>query len=119
MNENQLLSWQPRQPSAGLKERILALATDADVPSTRWLWSCMAPTMACVLLTLMALDHDGSGLKSGIPVASILSNQDNASFAAGGVQSKENHLAAVTFGWTNDSVFRSSIRFTPTTNLTN
>ena len=119
MNENQLLSWRLRQPSAGLKRRILDFASDPEVPTARWLWSCVAPAMACALLTLMALNHDGSGLKSKMPIALILSNQDNAAFAAGGVQTKENHLAAITFGWTNDSVFRSSIRFTPTTNLTN
>ena len=119
MNENQLLSWQPRRPSARLKHRILAIASGTEVPTARWLWSCVAPTMACALLTLMALNRDGSGLKSDIPVGSIINSQDNAAFAGGGVQSKENHLAAVTFGWTNGSVFRSSIRFTPTTNLTN
>ena len=119
MNEKQLLSWQPRRPSAGLKRRILAMASGAEVPTARWLWSCVAPTMACALLTLMALNRDGNGLKADIPVGSIMSNQDSAAFAAGGVQSKENHLAALTFGWTNGSVFRSSIRFTPTTNLTN
>lgn len=119
MNENQLLFWKPRRPSAGLRGRILAVASGVEVPTARWLWSCVAPTMACALLTLMALNRDGNGLKSDIPVGSILDSQDNAAFAAGGVQSKENHLAAVTFGWTNGSVFRSSIRFTPTTNLTN
>jgi hypothetical protein len=118
MNENQLRSWRPRQPSAGLKRRIFGFARDLDVPTARWLWSCMAPTMACALLALMALDRDG-GLKAKTPMTLILSTQDNAAFASGGVQTKENHLAAVTFGWTNDSVFRSSIHFTPTTNLTN
>lgn len=75
--------------------------------------------MACVLLTLMALDHDGSGLKSKMPIGLILSKQDNAAFVSDGAQTRENHLAAVTFGWTNGSVFRPNIGFTPTTNLTN
>lgn len=75
--------------------------------------------MACALLTLMALDHENDGLKTKASVAMVLSNQDSASFAAGSVQTKENHLAAVTFDWTNGSVFRSSVRFTPSTNLTN
>jgi len=114
-----MLSWQPRRPSAGLRRRILQLAGADEVPTARWLWSCVAPTMACALLTLMALDRDGSGLPSRLPIALILSSQNNAAFATGGTQTKENHLAAVTFGWTNHSVFQSSIRFTPTTNLTN
>ena len=67
----------------------------------------------------MALNHGDSGLPSQLPVALMLSNQDNAAFATGGAQTRENHLAAVTFGWTNGSVFKSSIRFTPTTNLIN
>ena len=119
MNENQLLSWKPRRPSAGLRRRLLNFAGEAELPNARWLWSCLAPTMACALLTLMALDREGDTLKSSISIVSVLSNQDNAAYAAGGVQTKENHLASVTFGWTNDSVFQSSIRFTPTTNLTN
>ena len=64
MNENQLLSWRPRRPSAGLKRRILRFAGEAEVPTARWLWSCLAPTMACTLLTLMALNHDSGGLPS-------------------------------------------------------
>ena len=119
LNENQLLSWRPRQASAALKRRILRLAKADELPTVRWLWSCLAPTMACTLLTLMALDHENIGLPSQLPVALILSNQDNAAFATGGVQTRQNHLAAVTFDWTNGSVFQSSIRFTPTMNLTN
>lgn len=79
----------------------------------------MAPTMACVLLTLIAFNHEGNGLKSQMPIATILSNQDNAAYATAGERVGQNHLAAVTFGWTNGSAFRSSMRFTPTTNLTN
>ena len=119
MNEKQLLSWQPRRPSAGLKRRLRQLASADEVPNARWLWSALAPTMACTLLTLMALNHGDPGLTSQWPVALMLSNQNNAAFAADGAQTHENHLAAVTFGWTNGSVFKSSIRFTPTTNLTN
>jgi hypothetical protein len=119
LDEHQLLSWRPRQPSAGLKRRLLRLAGADEVPTTRWLWSGVAPTMACALLTLMALNHDGSGLPSPLPVVLRLSNQDNAAFATGDAQTRENQLAAVTLDWTNGSVFKSSIRFTPTTNLTN
>jgi hypothetical protein len=74
--------------------------------------------MACVLLTLMALNRDGTGIAPKMSAALILSNQDNTAFASGTAQMEQNHLAGVTFGWTNDSVLRSSIRFT-TTNLTN
>jgi len=118
MNENPLFSWRPRRASAGLRRRLFRLAADVDVPTARWLWSCVAPTMACSLLALMALNREGEGLPSKLPIASILSSQNNAAFASGTAQTEQNHLATVTFGWTNDSVLRSSIRFT-TTNLTN
>ena len=75
--------------------------------------------MACALLTLMALNHEGAGLDAKEPMTMILSNQNNAAFASAGQQSGLNHLAVVTFGWTNHSVFQSSIRFTPKTNSTN
>ena len=119
MNERQLRSWRPRRPSAGLKRRILRFAEEADVPTARWLWSCVAPTMACTLLTLMAFNHEGGAQGRKQPMALILSNQDSAAYATGGAQTPENHLAAVTFDWTNRSVFKSSIRFTPATNFSN
>lgn len=67
----------------------------------------------------MAVNREGSGVQSKLPMALILSNQDNAAFAAGGAQTKENHLAAVSFGWTNGSVIEPSVRLTPVLNLTN
>ena len=118
MSENQLLSWRPRRPSAGLKRRLFGLVSDVDLPTARWLWSCVAPTMACALLALMALNRDGNDLPSKMPSALILSSQNNAALASGTAQTEQNHVAAITFGWTNGSVSRSSIRFT-NTNLTN
>ena len=119
MNETQLRSWRPRRPSAGLKRRILQFASEADVPTARWLWGCVAPTMACALLTLMAFNRAGDGLGQQPTIASILSSQSRAAYATGGAQAEQNHLAAVTFDSTNRSLLGSSIRFTPTTNLSN
>jgi len=119
MNESQLRSWQPRRPSATLKRRILQFAAADEIPTARWLWSCVAPTMACVLLTLMAFNRDNAGLGPKVPMALILSNEKNAAYAMGGAQTGQNHLAAVTFDSTNRSLLESSIGFTPTTNLTN
>ena len=119
MNEAQLRSWRPRRPSAGLKRRILRFTGEAEVPTARWLWSCVAPTMACALLTLMAFNRNGDGLGQKPAMAFILSSPSDAAQASDGAQTAENHLAAVTFDWTNRSVFKSSIRFTPSTNLSN
>ena len=118
MNENQLRFWRPRRPSAGLKRRIFGLAED-DLPNARWLWNCLAPTMACVLLTLMAFSHEGNGLGEKFPVAMLLSNRDSVVYAAGAAETAQNHVAAVTFDSTNRSGIKSIVGFTPTTNFSN
>ena len=84
-----------------------------------WRWAYLAPTMACVLLTLMAFNHgdDGFGQKSARHM--VWSNQSEAAYAAGGEQTAQNHLASVTFDWTNHSGFKSIIGFTQTTNFSN
>jgi hypothetical protein len=75
--------------------------------------------MACTLLTLMVLNRGGAGLDVKIPMSLILSNQSNAAYAAAATDTEQNHLATVTFDSTNRSSLGSSIRFTPTINLTN
>jgi hypothetical protein len=75
--------------------------------------------MACALLTLMAFNHDGAGLAPKLPMALIFSNRDALAVAGSEGQADQNHLASVTFGWTNHSDFQSSIRFTPALNFTN
>ncbi len=70
----------------------------------RWLWSCLAPTMACALLTLMAFSHEGAGLGRQLPIALVLSNQDSVVYATATAETAQNHLATVTFDSTNRSV---------------
>jgi hypothetical protein len=117
VTETQLRSWCPRRPSAGLKQKIFS--AEAVVPTATWLWGGLAPTMACALLTLMAFNHGGDGLGQKPMMAMVLSNQTLATYAVDGTQIAQNHVAAVTFDWTNRSAFKSSIRFTPTTNFSN
>lgn len=120
MNENQLLSWRPRRPSAALRRRLLGLAgQEEEGLSGRWFWSCVAPTMACAVLTLVVLNHGAGGLDAKLPMSLILSNQSAAAFASAGNDTAQNHLAVVTFDSTNRSALGSSIRFTPKTNVTN
>jgi hypothetical protein len=115
--EAQLRSWRPRRPAAGLERKIFAAGA---VPHTAtWLWRCLAPAMACALLTLMAINHGGEGLGQKPMIAMVLSNQSYAAYASGGQQTAQNHLAAVTFDSTNRSTFESIIGFTPTTNFSN
>ena len=117
MTEAQLRSWQPRRPAARLKGNIFA--TERTIPTATWLWGGLAPTMACLFLTLMVLNHAGDGLSQRQAVTMVLSNQSYAAYAAGDMQTAQNHLATVTFDSTNRSSFRSIIGFTPTTNFSN
>ncbi len=115
MTEAQLRSWRPRPPTAGLKIFSAAGVT----PAATWLWRGLAPTMACLLLTLMAFNRGGDGLGPRPMMAMVLSNQSDAAYALGGAQTTQNHLAAVTFDSTNRSSFGSIMGFTPTTNFSN
>jgi hypothetical protein len=116
--ETQLRSWRPRRPSARLKRKVFSATTEADLPSARWFWGCLAPAAACALLTLMAF-NSSNNLEQKPLIGAVLSNENYAAYASGGDQVPQNHLAAVTFDWTNRSGFNSSISFTPTTNLSN
>jgi len=113
--ETQLRSWQPRRPSAGLKRRIFS-ARPGTPASAAWLgW--MAPATACALLTLIVFNSAnglpaGSG-SHGTMMAMNLSNQNYATYAPDGSQNVQNHLATVTFDWTNSGASTSSIGFTP------
>jgi hypothetical protein len=117
VTEAQLRSWRPRRPAAGLKQKILT--ADTAMPTAKWLWGGLAPTMACVLLTLMAFNHDGGALGVRPMMTIVLSNQSYAAYVSGGEQTAQNHLAAVSFDSTNYGGFRSITGFTPTTNFSN
>ena len=75
--------------------------------------------MACGLFTLMAFNHDGAGLNPSPILSMVMSNQSYAAYASGAAQSAQNHLATVTFDWTNHSEIKSIIGFKPTTNFIN
>jgi hypothetical protein len=117
VTEAQLRSWRPRRPAAGLKQKILSAET--VTPTATWLWGCLAPATVCIFLTLMAFNHGGDGLSPKPMMAMVLSNQSYAAYASGDGQNAQNHLASVTFDWTNHSSFKSIIGFTPTTNFSN
>jgi hypothetical protein len=117
--ETTLRSWRPRPPTAGLESRLFASQTGAELPTLRWLWAGLAPAMACVLLTLMVLNREDNELGIQPAMTHILGCQNSAAHATDETQTAQNHLAAVTFDWTNQSNFNSSIRFAPPTNLSN
>jgi hypothetical protein len=118
--ETQLSSWRPRRPSAGLKRRIFTHTNkSSSTLAARWLWGTLTPTTACLLLTVIILNSSNSVIHQKPVMTMVLSNQGNVFCDGDGGQTAQNHLASVTFDWTNHSVFNSSIRFTPTTNLSN
>ena len=117
VTEAQLRFWHPRRPAAGLRQKIAA--TETAKPSATWLWGCLAPAAACVVLTLAAFNHSGDNFGSRPMAAMVSSNQSDAAYAAGGGQTAQNHLATVTFDWTNQSNIKSIVGFTPATNFSN
>lgn len=119
MNENQLLSWRPRRPSAAFRRRMLGRGDRDELRNARWLWSGLAPAMVCVWLTFLAFNHENAELGVKTPMSLLLSNQDTAAFANGPGQAGQNHLAAVSFYSTNRSELGSSIPFTRMVNWTN
>jgi hypothetical protein len=115
--ETPLNSWQPRPPSARLKRKIFSAQPHAS-SSAAWFWRGLAPATACLLLTFLALnrgnDFSTDAMNRKLETTMIMSNQSCAAYASG-AQEEQNHLAAVTFDWTNHGGFQSIIRFTPPT----
>lgn len=116
--ETPLRSWQPRRPAAALKGRIFPTVREARATS-RWLWGALTPTTVCLLLTLVMLNSSNPVMPQKPVLSMILSNNGGVFEANGRSGGAENQLASVTFDWTNHTVFNSSMRFTPTTNLSN
>jgi hypothetical protein len=75
--------------------------------------------MACLMLTMIMLNSGNTGWHQKPLVTMILSNDGVPSGVSDDGQGAENQLASVTFDWTNHTIFNSSMRFTPTTNLSN
>jgi len=120
MTEAQLRSWQPRSPATRLKAKVLNGKTPRPAtPSAAWGWGVLAPAMACVLFTFMAFNHDNGGLGTKPMMSLVMSNQSSADYAAGTSQTAQNHLAGVTFEWTNRSNIQSIIGFKSTTHFIN
>lgn len=108
--ETQLRSWQPRQPSANLKDRIF-LASPETPRMLFWSLRCLAPAAACLLVAMMAL-KPGGGISIGtyshdVTMGMIGSNQ--IAYLPGNFQQEQNRLSHVTFEWTNLSGSTSSI----------
>jgi hypothetical protein len=110
--ENQLRSWRPRRPSAGLKRKLFA-APMRLAPKLAWAFGSLAPVAACVLLSLSNFNSGSviQGNSGGTETldALISSNQSCAANPPGGIRGRENKLFSVTFDWTNHGNFTSSM----------
>jgi hypothetical protein len=110
--ENQLRSWRPRRPSAGLERKLFA-APMRLAPKLAWAFGSLAPVAACVLLALS--NFNSGSVIQGNPAggetldALISSNQSCADNPPGGIRGQENKLSSVTFDWTNHGNFTSSM----------
>jgi hypothetical protein len=117
--ENTLRSWRPRRPAAGPKRRIFETATEPALPAIRWLWGSLAPAAACAFMALTTMHRDtGSLLAAGRDTNLFIGGQQLIISHPKTGQSAQNHLAGVTFDWTNRSLFKSSMAFALSNNLT-
>ena len=121
LNETRLRGWRPRQPSAGLKARIFRTRREETAPAPGWNWHHLGPAMACLLFVMMMFHFNGGGaLRQSSPALYVdFTGGNHAVTFSDRAQETENHLAGVTFDWTNHSGFPSSIGFTRVTNLSN
>jgi len=110
-----LRSWTPRRPSPRLEHRLFG--REQNHLSLHRLLTVLAPTAACLLLTVSILRQPGQAFVAGSDtraamVALGMSNQSYAAYLPGSYQSTANRLD--TFEWTNRGYSTSSMRsFTP------
>jgi len=123
MNETQLRGWRPRRPSRALKGRIFnpdGFSAGESTEGPTWQWSFATPVMACLLFAMLTFHFNNGVLPEPKPGwAMISSNNSPMAGFSDSAQEVENHLAAITFDWTNHTGFKSSIGFTPKTNFSN
>jgi len=110
-----LRSWTPRRPSPKLEHRLFG--REQSHFSFHRLFTVLAPTAACLLLTVSMLRQPGQAFVPGgetqaAIVALGMSNQSYAAYLPGSYQPTANRLD--TFEWTNRGYSTSSMRsFTP------
>ncbi len=103
-------SWTPRHPSPRLERR--ALGRSPATSSVQRLFTVLAPTAACLLLTVAVVRQPDDTLVTGgadraTMVAMGLSNQNFAAYLPGSFQPNANRVD--TFEWTNGGHSNSSM----------
>jgi hypothetical protein len=82
------------------------------------LWGSLTPAVACALVALTGMHRDSESLLAARPGTNQSPGEQTMvmSHPSAG-QSAQNHLAGVTFEWTNRSLFQSSMAFALSNNL--
>ena len=114
--EIQLHSWQPRRPSANLKQTIFR-ARNADTGWWRfeitWTFRWLAPAAACLLLVMSVAHQQNRSSMYSAELDSALtlnsSNQGCLPYVPGKGDRGHNTFSVVTFEWTNRNSSTSSI----------
>jgi hypothetical protein len=109
--EKELRHWTPRRPSAGLEKALFGPA-DADsrrfAPGLGFRW--LAPVTACLLLTFAVWQETGVSARGEHFAGGDLHGSlacSNLLFCTGG---GENFWNRVTFDWTKEGQFTSTVR---------
>jgi heme A synthase len=103
--EKHLRGWTPRRPAARLEARIFGRTASPDFAAAaalRWL----APAMACLLFSLVALQGNFATARAGHSRAGVLP-QSNTLFCS---SAGENLWERVTFEWTTGGQMTSTMR---------
>lgn len=113
--ETQLSSWEPRRPSASIRNRLFPKPLGRTAPAYTLSW--LAPATACLLLALMVVRQEGN-LSAASPgrdarLAMMMSNSSSVAYLAGASSEIEHNILRATFESTNRSESSSTIGFTP------
>jgi hypothetical protein len=115
--ENQLNSWEPRRPSARIKQRLFPTPPPGLKVAMAFNW--LAPATVCMLLALAVFKQENyisaASPRRDPAVAMMLSNQSSVAYLTGGLSQIEHNILPATFELTNRSDSTSTIRFTPFT----
>ena len=115
--ETQLSSWEPRNPSARIKQRLFPTPSNRIKAPLAFNW--LAPATVCMLLALAVFKQENN-ISAASPrhdpaIAMMLSNQSSVPFLTGGLSQIEHNILPATFESTNRSGSTSTMRFTPFT----
>jgi hypothetical protein len=111
--EIQLRSWEPRHPSAALKQRIFGSRTRTRRPGFAVAFGWLAPAAACAFLAVSIVNQE-HGISTGASrrdpmVAMIGSNQMLVAGFSNGPAKAGSNFSTSGFEWTNRSDSTSSI----------